>query len=97
MTLDQMVSDFNWWTAVCLFVLYVVVDLLYATYTLSVTKLQPAKAATIGAGMYVLLAAGVISYSHNPMYLIPIGVGSWLGTYLAVIKEKRATKKNDPS
>lgn len=82
-------KEFNPWTGIALFALYILVDLLYATYTLAVTKLQPVKAATVGAGMYVLLAAGVISYSSNPLYLVPIGMGSWLGTFVAVHKERR--------
>lgn len=85
-------ADLSLWTSLSLFLLYVVVDLLYAMYTLSVTKLKPARAATIGAGMYVLLAYGVISYSHNILYLVPIGAGSWIGTYLAVWWERRETK-----
>lgn len=75
---------FDWWVATGLFFLYVLVDIMYAFYTISVTSLQPLRSATIGASMYVLLAAGVISYSANPWYLVPIGVGSWVGTYLAV-------------
>ena len=86
-------ADFNLWTGLVLLILYVVVDLLYAMYTLAITKLQAAKAASIGAGMYVLLAAGVISYSANPLYLVPIGIGSWLGTFIAVWREKRQKAK----
>lgn len=84
---------FDFRIAIGLFFLYVLVDLLYAYYTLSVTRLQPFKAATIGAIMYVMLAAGVISYSSNPWYLVPIGLGSWVGTFLAVFREKKQKNK----
>jgi drug/metabolite transporter (DMT)-like permease len=88
MTWQELWADFSWWTAVLLLLMYVVVDVMYAMYMIAVTKLQPAKAASIGAVMYVLLAAGIINFSHNPLYLIPIGIGSWLGTFIAVWREK---------
>lgn len=82
-------NDFSTLTAIGLFILYVAVDVMYAYYTLTVTALKPARAATIGAVMYVMLAAGVISYSQNAWYLVPIRAGSWVGTFLAVSIEKR--------
>lgn len=88
-TLNELWQDFNAWTAIVLLVLYIAADLMYAMYTLSVTKLQPVRAASIAATMYVLLAAGVINYSHNPLYLVPIGIGSWLGTFIAVARERK--------
>jgi ABC-type uncharacterized transport system permease subunit len=87
-------SSVDLWTAIGLFFLYIVVDVMYAFYTLAVTDLKPWRSATIGALMYVLLAAGVISYSSNPWYLIPIGMGSWIGTYIAVSIEKKRKAKN---
>ena len=34
--------------------------------------------------IYSLLASGVVSYSKNILYLIPLSIGAFLGTYLTV-------------
>ena len=85
---------FQWETALLVFVAYVVIDMLYAKYTLSVAELHPSRAATNGALMYFLLAIGVLNYSHNPLYLVPLVLGSWIGTYVAVEIERRKRKKS---
>jgi hypothetical protein len=68
----------------CVFAAYVLVDGLYAYYTLAVVKRSAVSAATTGAAMHFLLALGVISYIKNYWYIIPLALGSWLGTYLVV-------------
>lgn len=83
--ISSLVQGFDWLLAAGVFIAYFVVDALYAYYTLSVTKHQAARAATAGAAMYFLLAVGVISYMQNYLYLIPLVLGSWFGTY-AVVK-----------
>lgn len=37
--------------------------------------------------MYGLTFWGTIEYVHNYWYAIPIGLGSWLGTYITVREE----------
>ena len=82
-------SEFSWWTALLVFVAYFVADALYARYTLSVSKLESVRAATTGALMYFLLAIGILNFTHNPLYLLPLVLGSWLGTFFAVEREKK--------
>lgn len=67
---------------------YAIIDALYANYTLSVTRLNPISAATIGSIIHFLLAFGVLNYVQNYLYIIPLAIGSWLGTYYAVRREK---------
>jgi hypothetical protein len=69
---------------------YFIVDAMYAHYTLSVTELKAASAANTGALMHFLLALGVLSYVENYLYIIPIAIGSWGGTYYIVSKRKAA-------
>jgi hypothetical protein len=76
--------EFNYFLAMCVFAAYVLVDGLYAYYTLAVVKRSAVSAATTGAAMHFLLALGVISYIKNYWYIIPLALGSWLGTYLVV-------------
>jgi hypothetical protein len=82
-------SQFNMLTALMVFVAYLVTDMLYAHYTFAVAKLQALRAATTGALMYFLLAVGVLNYTHNPLYLFPLVLGSWAGTYLTIEFERR--------
>jgi hypothetical protein len=42
------------------------------------------RAASVSAVIYSLLAFGVITYSQNPLYIIPLGIGAFVGTYLTV-------------
>lgn len=76
--------------ALIIFLSYALIDALYAQYTLSVVGSKPFTAATIGALMYFLIAIGVINYVQNPLYLVPLAVGSWLGTFIVVWRRKNS-------
>jgi hypothetical protein len=86
---------FVWWstfdllTGALVFFAYLALDMLYAHYTFAITKLRSARAATTGAIMYFLLAIGILNYTDNPLYLIPLVFGSWVGTYVTVESERR--------
>jgi hypothetical protein len=77
-------DDFNWWTALTVFVVYVFFDILYALYVICVSRRQALAASAISAVLYSLGAYGVMNYLHNPWYLIPLAIGAFLGTYIAV-------------
>ena len=84
---------FSWETAFLVCLAYFIVDALYAKYTFLVTKKKPIGAATTGAAMHFLIAFGVLSYVQNPLYIFPIVIGSWFGTYVVVKREYHKTKK----
>jgi len=71
-----------------IFVAYLLIDGLYAYYTFAVVKKKPFSAATTGFLMHFLLAVGVINYVNNFLYVIPLALGSWFGTYLVVARER---------
>lgn len=77
-------DDFSYLLGVGVFVAYVLVDGLYAYYTITVVNREPVRAATTGAAMHFLLALGVLSYVKNYLYIFPLAMGSWMGTYLVV-------------
>jgi uncharacterized protein YebE (UPF0316 family) len=77
-------QDFSWWTALTVFVVYVVFDILYALYVICVSRQQALAASGISALLYSLGAYGVMTYLHNIWYLIPLALGAFLGTYIAV-------------
>ncbi len=90
MNLSTAWSGFSFEIAFGIFIAYIIVDGMYAYYTLEVTKRKPISAATTGALMHFLLALGVLSYVQNYLYLIPLALGSWVGTFLVVKKEQKA-------
>jgi hypothetical protein len=51
---------------------------------MSVNKKRALTAAFLTAIIYSLLAFGVVSYSKNIYYLIPLASGAFTGTYLMV-------------
>jgi len=78
-------SVFSWFTAVTIFMTYVVIDMLYAR--------RPFRAAATTSVIYSLLAYGVVSYSQNILYLIPLASGAFFGTFLMVAYKKRKEMK----
>jgi hypothetical protein len=83
-------SDFSWLTAIMIFVVYIFIDILYTLYIIYVGERSAIKAACTTSAIYVLIAFGVVNYSKNPWYILPLASGAFLGTYLAV-----RFKKND--
>lgn len=77
-------NDFSWPTAALIFLVYIIVDMLYAYYIIQVEQRQALKAAAVSAVLYSLLAFGVVSYSRNILYLFPLATGAFVGTYLTV-------------
>ena len=77
-------QGFHFGIGALVFVAYVLIDGMYAYYTLAVTQRKPLASATTGALMHFLIAFGVLSYIQNYLYIIPLACGSWVGTYLVV-------------
>jgi len=87
-SLSSSYAQFNWLIAFGVLIAYVVVDALFAYYTLAITKRRAVAAATSGALMHFLLALGVLSYVQNYLYILPIAIGSWIGTFLIMHREE---------
>lgn len=77
-------QSFDFKVAVVVFVAYLLVDAMYAYYTLAVTKGRPIASASVGATMHFLIAFGVLNYVQNYLYVLPLAIGSWIGTYFVV-------------
>lgn len=76
--------EFSYLTAFIIFITYVIIDILYALYVIYVGKKNALISASISAVMYTFIAYGVVNYSKNPYYIIPLIIGAWLGTYIVV-------------
>ena len=83
-------GEMNPYVAISIFVAYMIVDGMYAYYTLAVTKKKPVTSATVGALMHFFIALGVLSYVENYLYVIPLALGSWVGTYFVVRREQES-------
>lgn len=81
-------------TALGIFIVYIILDGMYAYYTLAVSERKPFHAATSGAIMHFLLAVGVLSYVQNYLYVIPLALGSWVGTYIVVRGSSRTQNRS---
>ncbi len=81
-------KNFDFKIAFLIFIAYLVTDALYAKYTLDVANYNPFKAATTGSIIHFLLAFGVINYTQNWLYIFPLALGSWIGTFYLVKSEK---------
>lgn len=82
-------KNFDLKIGIIIFGVYLLIDAMYAYYTLSVTKKKPISAATVGALMHFLIAFGVLNYVQNYLYVIPLALGSWIGTYLIVMRDSK--------
>jgi hypothetical protein len=85
-------NQFDIKIAILVFVAYLFVDGMYVYYTYSVVKKKPFISASTGVLMHFLLAFGVINYVNNYLYIVPLALGSWFGTYIVVAREKTQNK-----
>lgn len=76
-----------------MFFTYVVIDMLYAYYIMCVEERRPVVAAATTSLIYGLLAYGVVSYSQNILYLVPLASGAFFGTLFMVTIKKRKEMK----
>lgn len=90
-SLSEHLQNFNWWVALAILLTYILIDGMYAYYTLAIANKKAFASATSGAIMHFLIAIGVLNYVQNYLYIIPIAIGSWIGTYLVVKKEYKIT------
>ncbi len=90
--MDNLWEKFDIKIALMIFSAYFAIDAMYALYTFSVVKKKPLTSSSIGALMHFLLAFGVINYVQNYLYIIPLAMGSWVGTFIIVSREKRKEK-----
>jgi len=77
-------KDFSWYTAVIVFVIYILFDILYALYVMCVSQQRALRASVISSILYSIGAYGVMNYLENPLYIIPLACGAFIGTFIAV-------------
>ncbi|NDD99235.1 hypothetical protein EB008_02940 [bacterium] len=85
-------EEFNITTAVIIFVTYILIDILYAAYIIFVANGRAFLSALVSSGIYGLIAFGVVTFSRNFLYLIPLVAGAFIGTYVVVKFQKKISK-----
>jgi hypothetical protein len=83
-----MLNNFELSKALLIFFTYIVIDVLYALYVICVNKRKAFASAMVSSGIYSLGAFGVVSFSKNLLYIVPLATGAFLGTYIVVKFEK---------
>lgn len=88
MNIASLIQDFSVIKGILLIVAYIIIDGLYAYYTIQVSKRNALRAATTSGIMHFLLAIGVLNYVQNFLYVIPLAIGSWIGTYIVITRHE---------
>jgi hypothetical protein len=71
------------------------VDVCWAKYFIYVGKHDPIKSATWGSMIMLFGAFTTINYVGDRTLLIAAIIGSFLGTYVTVLREKNKSQKNE--
>lgn len=77
------------WIGLSVFAAYATLDALYAIYTEALVAHRAHRAAFTAVFIYALSAYGVRSYMSDPIYMLPLVLGAWSGTYITVTILKR--------
>jgi hypothetical protein len=84
--------EFNWLAAIGLFFASAALDAVFALYTVAVIKNKALTAASWSFLTYLLMAVGILNYVENKLYIIPLSLGAFAGSYVIV---KRESDKSD--
>jgi uncharacterized protein YebE (UPF0316 family) len=83
--------EFSWPLAIGLFLASLVLDAVFALYTVAVIKTQAFRAASLSLATYLLYAIGLLKFIDNNLYIIPLSLGAFAGSY-AVVKYEAVKK-----
>ena len=91
-----MIQTFDIRIAVLIFITYFLLDMLYAYYILCVENKQSFMSSLMAGCVTLLAAFGVVSFSKNMFYAVPLFCGAFAGTYttmtLKIICDARKPK-----
>lgn len=90
-------QDFNLLYAAGLFTVYFTIDLLYAKYVMFISSGNSVWSANTSVGLTGLGFLGYYEFMKQPLYVIPILLGVWLGTYLTVKLSNKSETNNSNS
>lgn len=91
--LNESFENFNFLVAFLIFFSYIVIDALTAKYTIDTANLNEYKSANSSVMIYILTAYGIINYTQNWLYIFPLVIGAWIGTFLMIKITKNKKEK----
>jgi hypothetical protein len=89
-----MFADFSWTTALLIFIGYFFIDVGSTWTIIAVQKLQVGLATLLTFFLYLGSAVGIIEYTDNPVYALPMALGASLGGFAMLMWEKRKQEKS---
>jgi hypothetical protein len=88
------VSTFNIQIAIIIFVTYFILDMFYAYYILCIESRKNLMSSFMAGIITSLSAFGIVSFSKNMLYIIPLFLGAFAGTYFTMkLKEILQSRK----
>jgi hypothetical protein len=87
-------NQFDINTALLIFTTYFILDMFYAYYILCIESRQNLMSSFMAGMITSLSAFGVVSFSKNMLYVIPLFIGAFAGTYCTMkLKEILQSRK----
>lgn len=77
-------NNFDINIAILIFVTYFILDMFYAYYILCIESRQNLMSSFMAGMITSLSAFGVVSFSKNMMYVIPLFLGAFAGTFVTM-------------
>lgn len=71
-----------------IFLVNTLLDIVYAKYTMAVQRRDASHAAHWATAIILIGGVSIISYTHNPILILPAAAGAWVGTWYTVGKAK---------
>lgn len=81
-------------TCLLLFFGYFFLDIASSWAIIAIQKLQRGIATSLTFFLYIGSAVGIIEYTDNSFYMLPVAAGATLGTFVLLTIEKRRAAKS---
>lgn len=89
-----MFHNFQWWIGVGVFFLSMLDNSLSALYTIKTVQRSPFWSGFLGGKIDLIGSLSIIAYTSEFGYVIPMYIGSFVGSYGAVYLSKWAGRRN---
>jgi len=80
----MMPNEINIYLAIIIFITYFILDMFYAYYILCIESRQNLMSSFMAGMITSLSAFGVVSFSQNMIYIIPLFLGAFAGTFVTM-------------
>ena len=88
------ISEFKLSVALLIFSTYFILDMFYAYYILCIESRQNLMSSFMAGMITSLSAFGIVNFSKNMLYVVPLFLGAFAGTYFTMkLKEILQSRK----